>query len=166
MSGQGEERPDLIKVGGIVEDHDGPATGQVGPPEHHALGHRLRYLRGWHGQRPEQVVERLGRGERRMTRTVRVKVKVEGPVRVLAGGQASGADRQRRLAHTGHALDYGDKRSAVMVRGEEPEFVRPAHKLGRLGRKAVRQCRRRVRPPRGPACQGRIGAENALVKLG
>ena len=60
---RGQQRPDLVTGGGVVENHDGAAAAQLGPPQRGALAGGVRDLGGRRAQHPEQAVQRLGRVE-------------------------------------------------------------------------------------------------------
>jgi hypothetical protein len=92
----------------------------MGPPQRRALADRGRYLRGRHGRHAEQVMQRLGRVERRVPRIMGVKIEKKRPVRVVPGGQAGGTDGQRGLSYAGHAFDDRDPGLAAVLPGQQP----------------------------------------------
>ena len=79
VRGAGQQRQHLRRVQGVVEQHEHPPVGELGPPQHGPVFRHGGHALGWYPQLPQQRTQRLAGVERRAV-AVATQVQVELPV--------------------------------------------------------------------------------------
>jgi hypothetical protein len=165
-----QQRPDLRRGRRVVQHHQHPPVGQLGPPQPGPLLHRVRYPVTGHADRAQQHVQRGGRVGGRRAGGVPVQVDEELPVRVAVGQPVRHVHRQGGLADAGHAVDGGDHHGpagrvrAGQRRQQALHLALAAGEVGDVAGQVAapprprRPAGRRRRPPR---CRGRRGGRLA-----
>jgi hypothetical protein len=107
--GTGQQRPHLLRVAGVVEDHQHPALGEDAAVQRHLRLEAGRDPARRHLERVEQRAHRLGRGHRRGGRVEAAQVDEQLAVREAGSDPVRPVHRQRGLPDSGRARDDDDR---------------------------------------------------------
>ena len=160
-----QQRAELIVTARVIENHDGPAAGELRLPQRGPLREAVWYPGGGHPQHLEQPPQRLGGGERLARRVVGAQVEIQRPIRVPSGHEARGADGESCLPDPGHALDDRDAGDRRVLAREHAQFRAPAHEPGGLGREGVGRWCRAASPVGGGRAERGVAAQHPLMQL-
>ena len=107
-AGTGQQRPDLVAAGRVIEHQQQLLAGQPVPPQRHPRLQPRRDLRGRHPRGQQQAGQRIGRVDRPLPGGVPVQRQEDLPGREPRRQPVRGMDRERGLADPGHPADRVD----------------------------------------------------------
>ena len=111
-----QQRPDLIDVACVVQQHQHPLAGQQAAVQARLRVQAGRNPGGGHGQGVQEEPDGLDRGHRRPGRVETAQVHVQLPVRELLGDLVREMQGQRGLADPGRPVDDRDHRRLAAPR--------------------------------------------------
>jgi hypothetical protein len=171
----GQQRPHLLGVPGIVQDHQHPPAGQVGAVERDLLVWVRRNLPRGHPQCGQESAHRGHWGQRCAGGVEAAQIDVQLPIGEPAGVQVPPVQGQCGLADPGGTADrrdHHDRRTAHGFQlGAEAAYLRGAADEVHAGRRKLtwHDTRRGRGLPGGPGCrvgdrQGGIVGQDRLVQ--
>ncbi|GAA1790145.1 hypothetical protein GCM10009682_10230 [Luedemannella flava] len=132
----GQQRPDLLHVGGVVEHQQDPPAGEHAAQQRGPFGDVLRHGRRLDAERPEKTAQHLP-GRHGPVRPVPAQVGVELAVGEPGGRPVRPVDRERGLARAGGARQRRDDDGGHAARpgtgGERVELGQLRRPPGELG---------------------------------
>ena len=150
LAGAGQQRPDLVAAGGVVQDEQQPLAGDPVAPQAGARVGAGRDLAGRDPDGLQQAGQRIGGRGGALAGGVGVQRQEDLPVGVARRQLPGGADRQRGLAGSGHPADHDDAARPGRVL-ELAQLGCPAGERGGVaGQRPRRRRARRAGPRRGP----------------
>ena len=129
----GDQRPDLLLVGRVVQHHQHPQAGQPVAERPHPGGETVRELLDGHAQQAQETVEHRARVDRGLGRigVEAAQVDEEDPVEaVLLGEQQPGVHGQAGLADPGHPRDRDDPLLGPHCPADPLQLLGPAGEPG------------------------------------
>ena len=157
-AGAGQQRPDLLAAGRVIEHQQQLLPGQPVPPQRHPRLQPRRDLRGGNPGGQQQAGQRVTRVDRPLPGRVPVQRQEDLPGREPVGQPVRGVHRERGLADPGHPPDRMNADHPARTRRGIDQLGQLLLPPGERGDVAGQRPRRR----RGPA---RHGAQRRELRL-
>ena len=115
-AGAGQQRPDLLAAGRVIQHQQQLPLGQPVPPQRHPRLQARRDLRGGNPGGQQQAGQRVGRVDRLLPGRVPVQRQEDLPAGEPVRQPVRGVHRERGLAHPGHPADRVDAHHPARTR--------------------------------------------------